>query len=504
MPTTILDKLILKGLPEETTDKPVLVMNPVTKRVSWQNSPVPRIAALEAQVDTENNFKFIPNPDYSFNNDTRVITMRAGWIGTINGVDYTNLANVVLPEIPLTTTNFTRIDLIVFTTAGTFTKIQGQEKLSSPVKPAQPVNTLEATFIVVNSTTIEIQPIPEPTLLATTNIVQEVTLVDLGIVTDYYTKNEIETAVTTYRNTLPNVVDGKKAIYEILVVTVISNWNLFIGGVSSTISSAALLAFKLNISIGRVTNFVVDGSNIKCKIIGSYWSGDWNDDNNLTYFDDKNGLVTSVGYIRNNPNLYYWNTPNCLNFTNGYFGRECPLLQNAIFPNANILRIDAFYESKCNRFYIPRVIDLGGSVGDTNAFYYISFSNPGTYIIYAHPNLATNNAGNPDGDLQEAISYGATVRYVTNFVAPNPVTTLAAGTIAATTVQLNFTAPTGSTNAIDYYECWANGVQKNNITASGQNITGLTTETSYNIKLIAVDIFYNKSVVSNAIIVSTT
>jgi len=39
MPTTKLDKLILKGLSEETGSKPFLVWNPVTKRVAWKNLP---------------------------------------------------------------------------------------------------------------------------------------------------------------------------------------------------------------------------------------------------------------------------------------------------------------------------------------------------------------------------------------------------------------------------------------------------------------------------------
>jgi hypothetical protein len=514
MPTTILDKLILKGLPEETTAKPVLVMNPVTKRVSWQNSPFPRIAALEAKVDTENNFKFIPNPDYSLNNDTRVITMRAGWIGTINGVDYTNLSSVVLPAIPLTTTNYSRIDLIVFTTDGTFIKIQGQEKLSSPVKPAQPINTLEATFIVVNSTQVQVQPIPKPKLVPTTNLVQEVTLLDLGIVTTDYTKDEIETAVTTYRNTLPNVVNGNKAIYDILVVTEIRNWNTFIGGVSSTLYSAALLAVKLYISIDRVKNFVIDGTDIKCRIIGNYairYDCFYHISGNVcTFYRDTDNLITAINdqafYAQQLVSSVFYNInfKNCLRVEYRSFARAC--IREIILENLTYCGSYSFSgnENNLQKLYIPRCTDLGGSALNNNVFQSRSGWPFSTGLkIYAHPSLATNNAGAPDGDLTYAISIGATVRYVTNFDAPNLVTTLAAGTIAATTVQLNFTLPTGSTNAIDYYECWANGVQKNNITASGQNITGLTAGTAYNIKLIAVDIFYNKSVVSNAINVNT-
>jgi hypothetical protein len=68
---------------------------------------------------------------------------------------------------------------------------------------------------------------------------------------------------------------------------------------------------------------------------------------------------------------------------------------------------------------------------------------------------------------------------------------------------LNFTTPS-STNAIEYYELYNNGVFVKNITASGQYLTSLTPSTSYNVTLIAVDVFYNKSVVSNSLSFSTT
>jgi len=66
---------------------------------------------------------------------------------------------------------------------------------------------------------------------------------------------------------------------------------------------------------------------------------------------------------------------------------------------------------------------------------------------------------------------------------------------------LNFTAPS-STNAIDYYEVYVNGVFKNTITASGQYITGFSVNTTYTIELKPVDIFYNKST-SNTIAATT-
>lgn len=87
---------------------------------------------------------------------------------------------------------------------------------------------------------------------------------------------------------------------------------------------------------------------------------------------------------------------------------------------------------------------------------------------------------------------------------PNPITDLSAGTIYNTAIKLNFTPPS-STNAIDYYDLYLNGIlQSQRITASGQYVIGLTPSTNYDITLKAVDIFHNKSVVSNIVALSTT
>lgn len=292
--------------------------------------------------------------------------------------------------------------------------------------------------------------------------------------------------------------------------------NTEIGGVASTISTPALLATKLGIDVSRITNFSIVGSDIKCKITGNYTLAlglapympiEW------TYFKDLDNLVTSDGsYIRNYPNLHTYEVFGVTTLINGsfnYFGRECPLLANAIFPNALNVSTAAFYgftdgrkPAGTLRHYIPRATALGTSIGD-NQVWNGSGANS-NLIIYAHPSLATNNAGTPDGDIAYAISQSATVRYVTNFTAPNPVTTLSAGTIYNTAIQLNFTPPS-STNTVDYYEVYKDGIlQSQEVTASGQYITGLTPNTFYNITLKAVDIFYNKSVVSNILSVSTT
>lgn len=274
---------------------------------------------------------------------------------------------------------------------------------------------------------------------------------------------------------------GKSFAYS---QNITENPNTFIGGVSATISTRAILASTLSIDVSRISGFTIVGSDIECKIKGTYVvPAGFATINPVTYYNDTYGLVTSaIGDAFKNglviSNIQYIYLPNAVNIGYTCFVDGTGWLKDFI--------------------YIPRCTNLGGTTGDDLVFVY----GYNVAKIYCHPSLATNNGGAPDTDLAYAISQGATVRYVTNFDAPSQVTTLSAGTIADTVVQLNFTPPS-STNAIDYYKCYANGVFKNNITASGQNITSLTTATNYDITIIAVDIFYNKSVVSNSINITT-
>lgn len=278
--------------------------------------------------------------------------------------------------------------------------------------------------------------------------------------------------------------------------------NTEIGGVAATINTPALLATRLGIDVSRITNFTIVGSDIKCRITGGYiipTTPGFGNVTSLTYYRDTDALVTII------KNSAFYNTglseevrfDNCTiieggalskNFATGFYLPKVTTVGGICFDNV----------STANYYYLPLCTSLGSTNGDDLVFRNIKSG----AIIYVNPSLATNNAGSQDGDLSAAITSGAVVRYVSNFTAPNPVTDLSAGTVYNTAIQLNFTPPS-STNAIDYYECYVNGVLKNTITASGQYIIGLTPNTFYNITLKAVDIFYNKSIVSNTVSQST-
>jgi len=279
-------------------------------------------------------------------------------------------------------------------------------------------------------------------------------------------------------------------------------YNTYIGGVSATISSASSLATKLGISVGAISNFTIVGSDIKCKITGSYGiPSNSFITTPITYWTDEGKLITSVGinqFVVLNSFLGY-----DLNFEN------CTTINDASFsgarPNAYLLKgltsmtgNPGISNTISKIYYIPNCLNIGGTSGNDGVLSSIS---SGT-VFYCHPSLATNNSGSPDGDLSNAISQGAVIRYVTDFTAPSAVTTLAAGTIYNTAIQLNFTPPS-STNTIDYYEVYKDGIYLKKIYASGEFITGLSASTSYDFTLIAVDIFYNKSSLSNILNTST-
>jgi len=255
--------------------------------------------------------------------------------------------------------------------------------------------------------------------------------------------------------------------------------NTFIGGVSGTISTAALLATKLSISVGAISNFTIVGSDIKCRITGSYAisSGVFEARADITSYYDYDGLVTSIGAqafnICSNVNFLWF--PNCTSVT-----------------TTSIALVGVF-----TTIYIPRCTSMGATAASNTVFG--GTAHPAK--LYCPISLQTNNGGSPDGDITSFISLGGSVSYVSNFTAPSVVSDLSAGTIYNTSVQLNFTVPS-STNAIDFYEVYVNGVY-NSTHKSSVYAINLAALTNYSIAIYAIDIFYNKSLVSNSISVTT-
>lgn len=98
------------------------------------------------------------------------VTVNASWIWIIKNVHYTN-SNAVVINIPLASAGMKRIDLIALTTFNTIIRVAGSESSGNPVKPNLPVDTLEATFCLVNDAQIEEIPPPDLSAYATINYV---------------------------------------------------------------------------------------------------------------------------------------------------------------------------------------------------------------------------------------------------------------------------------------------------------------------------------------------
>lgn len=77
------------------------------------------------------------------------LTINAGWIWAIAGVQYTNENPVVL-NFPYAATSNQRLDLVVMNASSTFVRISGTESETNPVAPAVPNNTLLLTSVLVS------------------------------------------------------------------------------------------------------------------------------------------------------------------------------------------------------------------------------------------------------------------------------------------------------------------------------------------------------------------
>lgn len=266
--------------------------------------------------------------------------------------------------------------------------------------------------------------------------------------------------------------------------------NTFIGGVAGTINTKALLASKLGISEANIKMFEVRGSDIRAHISSSYtllfesFYG-----LNMTYFVDKNGLVTNNNGGTRGTNKFKGYFPGIINeitpaiFQNGFQGKTLIL--------KNCLSVPNNYCGNGSGELITLVLSKCTSFGENKLRNNVFTHN--NYKVYAPISEQTSNAGAPDGDLSWLVANGGTVIYVPNTTPPAKITTLSIGTKTATTLQLNFTAPT-SLNTIANYEVFIDEIPHQIISGSGQYITGLTTATLYKrIEVRAIDQYYNRA-----------
>jgi hypothetical protein len=202
-----------------------------------------------------------------------------------------------------------------------------------------------------------------------------------------------------------------------------------------------------------------------------------NEVGSLSSYYDYSGLVTKVNsqFSRFNNVLVVLFLPECLTISDA------------------ALQINSL---ECI-FYLPKVTNLGSTVLNNSVF----SGNTHRQKIYTNPFLQNVNSGSSDGDITSIITNGGSVSYVQNLTKPNPITIGSFGIIYSTAIQLINNGT--SQNTIDYYEnVVINGVEIGTVKA-GEYIVGLTPQTSYEIKAVSVDVFFNKSILSNLVTVLT-
>lgn len=278
--------------------------------------------------------------------------------------------------------------------------------------------------------------------------------------------------------------------------------NTYIGGVASIITSASNLATRLGISSGRIKNFSIIGNDVRAFISGTYVTPtNAFISTNITYYCDMAGLVTDMrgSFVKTCANFKYGWFPGIINMTGTTLCQDSSMIDVILeFPNCITMNSQTLlgnYNSKNITLVTPKLTNIGLDESNNNIFAWFNQKGIKWLVPIAKQ---TSNSGGVEGDVAYvAAGSGSSIVYVSNFTCPNNIINLSSGTITSTTVQLIFTAPS-SVNGILNYQVWVDGHWHQNISASGDTITGLTTATEYSIEVKAVDIFYNKSI-SNTI-----
>ena len=291
--------------------------------------------------------------------------------------------------------------------------------------------------------------------------------------------------------------------------------NTFIGGMATDVPTKASLAQLIGVSESNIPVFQIVGNDVEARVNQGYNTGSnflWTN-GNLTWWKDLDSHWKSAGSITFRYCPIIEVIANGLVTIGSQFCRNSPLaklelnsltvVESYFIENSQVKELILPSVTQFNGLSVPRNTELiyapnckffGADLTNNDVFFYAKSG----LKIYVHKDLDPS-----DADIADAQSKGVSVIRILNTTAPSTVTNLSIGTKYATVLQLNFTPPS-SLNAIDHYECYANGIKKNNITESGGYVTGLEPETTYNITLIAVDIYYNKSGFSNTTTTTTT
>jgi hypothetical protein len=269
----------------------------------------------------------------------------------------------------------------------------------------------------------------------------------------------------------------------------VTSVNTIVGGVASVIPDKESYAAITSLSVSEITNFKIVGSDIQMFITSNYSSTTaWFQEvlnptraNAITAFIDFDGKYISSG-------------------NEAFKGCNAKLIYT---PNNNLISFSEV--SECDNlqiYYSPKQTPVSTSELNNEVFAL------GTKCeFYTNTANETINNGSPDGDILELISNGGSVTYK-DLTDPNQTTppnapTISTNTIGGTYVELNVSQPT-HVNTLKYALVFVDGFFQDVYDINNVYALFLQQQTSYDIKVIIADEYFNISPYSNTLNVTTT
>jgi hypothetical protein len=292
--------------------------------------------------------------------------------------------------------------------------------------------------------------------------------------------------------------------------------NTYFGNVADIYPNVSDLATALGTTQNNIDLFETDSNNnIRCSIIDNYSSSFSGADLSFYYdFEGKGNFVISTR--RGN---------RCIDYSSALLLEQafrnspinCIIIPN-VTNNENIDATAAFAQcEQLRRVYMPKWFNT-----DVSGTFYFGWLDVNNCVGYFNKDLETINSGNLHPSIQRFLNRSATneARFVQNTDKPNAVTDLSVSNITTNSVQLDFTAPPVNTNANDFYYVYIDYLDisfefkystrheisafYDEITGSGDIITGLPSGTQINLQIQTVDYYHNVSNYSNIVTFTTS
>jgi hypothetical protein len=283
------------------------------------------------------------------------------------------------------------------------------------------------------------------------------------------------------------------------------------GGIGSVVNTKQKI-FELldgnNLILNDIVDFSVDSyNNLRISLnankeyTGFYLrndggSSDWIGSNNLTFIYDVEGTIINYNSVfcsgQDNNKIAIMATDQVISY--GF--RDNTSLKRIIYSKANSIEGHSNFRNCSNleRVDLRKVTDGGGFAGAQRPF-----NGTSGVRIYAHPNWADSQG------LVQAYNHavddrGGSLIEVLNDINPNPVSNLQLTNITNNSVDISFDSSLNSENTIDFYDVYlydGNLLTKINpnkeTDTNSTTISGLNSNTQYQILIRAVDIYLNFS-----------